>query len=251
MLGLEGVRRAALALRPWPGPLAEPGAEALQQLVDRCKRAGRAALALRPAGYDGEVVYLITLMQNLGRLVVQYHFPEEAQQIKRLMLPAPPARDGEPEEPGMSEEGAAFAVLGADIEAIGAAVARQWGLGDSVLGMIRRHPAATAVHTPEGDDDILRCAASCANEALDALAQPPQRVAPALQRVVQRYGRVLDIGLRDLQAAVNDLPVAPIAHTAPAPLQDLPAAPATGAVPPAAVARPGGLRAAAAARSPR
>jgi hypothetical protein len=34
------------------------------------------------------------------------------------MQPAP-ARDGEPEEPGMSEEAAAFAVLGADIEAIG------------------------------------------------------------------------------------------------------------------------------------
>ncbi len=253
MLGLEGVRRAALALRPWPGPLAEPGAAALQKLVERCKRAGRAALALRPAGYDGEVVYLITLLQNLGRLVVHYHFPEEAQQIKRLMLPAPPAREGDPEEPGMSEEGAAFAVLGADIEAIGAAVARQWGLGDSVLAMIRRHPSTTAVHTPEGDDDILCYAASCANEALDALALPPQRVAGALQRVAQRYGRVLDIGLRDLQVAVSDLPAAPIAQTAPAPLDVMASLSAPAALPAAAVARPApsGLRATAAARSPR
>jgi eukaryotic-like serine/threonine-protein kinase len=28
------------------------------------------------------VVYLITLLQNLGRLVVHYHFPDEAQQIR-------------------------------------------------------------------------------------------------------------------------------------------------------------------------
>ena len=34
MLGLEGVRRAALALRPWPGPLNEQGAAALEQLID-------------------------------------------------------------------------------------------------------------------------------------------------------------------------------------------------------------------------
>jgi eukaryotic-like serine/threonine-protein kinase len=239
MLGMEGVRRAALALRPWPGPLNDVGAEALDKIFRRCKRAGRAALALRPAGYDGEVVYLVTLLQNLGRLVVHYHFPEEAQQIKRLMQPAPPAREGEPEEPGMSEESAAFAVLGADIEGIGTAVARLWGLGDSVLGMIRRHPLTSSVHTPEGDDDVLRLAASCANEALDAMALPPSRVAMGLQRVVQRYGRTLDIGLRDLQGAFTDAPATSIAQTVNAPLDPLDKLHPPGV--------PGGLRAAAAA----
>lgn len=207
MLGLEGVRRAALALRPWPGPLNEGSAAVLERLTQRVIRAGHLALALRPAGYDGEVVYLITLMQNLGRLVVAYHFPEEALQIRRLMQPGPPARDGEPEEPGMTEEAAAFAVLGADVESIGAAVARQWGLGDGVLNLVRRHPAGTAVHMPESDDDFLRATASCANEALDALAQPPHRVALALQRVVQRYGRALGLGLKDLQEALLDRPL--------------------------------------------
>ncbi len=206
MLGLEGVRRAALALRPWPGPLGEAGAQALHAQMQRAKRAARMAMALRPAGYDGEVVYLIALMQNLGRLVVQYHFPEEVQQIRRLMQTGPPPRAGEPDEPGMSEEGASFAVLGADVEAIGAAVARLWGLGDEVLGMIRRHAQATSVHLPDGDDDLLRASASCANEALDALDLPPQRIGATLQRVVQRYGRTLNIGLRDLQAALSETP---------------------------------------------
>ena len=234
MLGLEGVRRAALALREWPGPLPEAGAQQLQLLIERCKRAGRVALALRPPGYDGEVVYLITLLQNLGRLVVHYHYADEAQQIRRLTQPAPAAREGEPEDAGMTEEAAAFAVLGTDIEAIGAAVARQWGLDDTVLAMVRRMPLATAVHSGEGDDELLRTVASCANEAIDALAQPAPRVMAALQRVVQRYGRVLDVNLRDLQAALqgqtaaSGAPVAqaaapaPIAQTAPAPL-DTPA----------------------------
>ena len=76
MMGLEGVRRAALALRPWPGPLNDTGAADLERLIERCKRAGRVAVALRPAGYDAEVIYLITLLQNMGRLVVHYHFAD-------------------------------------------------------------------------------------------------------------------------------------------------------------------------------
>ena len=205
MLGLEGVRRAAAGLREWPGPLREAGVQHLQNLIDGCKRAARLAMALRPAGYDAEVVYLLALLQNLGRLVVQYHFAEEAQQIRRLMQPAPSPRTGEPDEPGMSEEAAAFAVLGADIEAIGAAVARQWGLDESVLLMARRIPPSTQSRGTESDDDVLRVVASCANETIDALALPAARVLPALQRVVQRHGRALSLTLRDLQATLQGL----------------------------------------------
>jgi non-specific serine/threonine protein kinase len=248
MVGLNGVRRAALALRVWPGPLQGEAADELERLIERCKRAGRLALMLRPAGYDSEVVYLLTLLQNLGRLVVQYHFADEAQQIRRLMQPGPPLRAGEPEEPGMSEGVAAFAVLGADIEAIGAAVARHWGLDDHVLGMIRRHPAATPVRAADGDDDILRTVASCANDAVDALAQPAPRVPAALQRVVQRYGRVLDLTLRDLQAALQGRPAGAAAPAAPAPLAAAPTAPAPLESRPT---RPGSLRATAVARSGR
>ncbi|CAD5373959.1 HDOD domain-containing protein [Rubrivivax sp. A210] len=236
MLGLEGVRRAATALRDWPGPLSDVGAADLQRQLDRVKRAGRLALALRPAGYDSEVVYLVTLLQNLGRLVVHYHFPDEAQQIHRLMLPAPATREGEAEEPGMSEQGAAYAVLGIDIESLGSAVARHWGLDDAVLALIRRLPPTTPVHTPESDDETLRLVASCANETMDAMSLAPHRVATAMQRVAQRYGRALEIGLRDLQAALAGKPPDHIAPTEQAPLDEAPQAPA----PVAALRRPAG-----------
>ena len=206
LLGLEGVRRAAVALREWPGTLGDEqgvGAGELLRLVEHCKRAGRVAQALCPAGYDGEVVYIVALLQNLGRLLVHYHFADEAQQIRRLMQPAPSPREGEPEEPGMNEESAAYAVLGTDIEGLGASVARQWGFDDSVLTMIRRPPLATAVHSAGTDYETLRVAAGCANEAVDAISQPPPRVAVALQRVLQRYGRLLGVGPRELQAALQ------------------------------------------------
>lgn len=203
MIGLEGVQRAAQGLRPWPGPLNEQGARDLHQLIDRVKRAGRVAQSLRPAGYDAEVVYLVTLLQSLGRLVVQYHFPDEAGQIRKLMQPERAEKAGDPDLPGMTEEGAAFAVLGADIETLGAAVARQWGMDDEVMHMIRRLPATKPVRQLEGDGDVLRAVGSAANEAVDAMSLPAQQINGALLRVAQRYGRPLQITLRDVQAAVQ------------------------------------------------
>lgn len=205
MLGVEGVRRAASTLRAWPGPLGEPQAAELAALIDRVRLAGRVAQWLRPAGYDPEVVYLLAMLQSLGRLSVQYHFPDEAVQIRKLMQPAPPVRQGEAEEPGMGEEVASFAVLGVDIDALGSAVARHWGLDDRVVHMIRRVPWAAPVHSPDGDDDLLRLTASCANEVVDANAVPPHHRLAWLQRVAQRYGRVLGVTLRDLQLAAQGI----------------------------------------------
>jgi non-specific serine/threonine protein kinase len=203
MVGLEGVRRAASTMRPWPGPLGAAHADELASLLDQVRLAGRVAQWLRPAGYDVEVVYLLALMQNLGRLVVQYHFPEEAAQIRRLMQAAPPVKAGEAEEPGMTEESASFAVLGVDIDALGTAVGRYWGLDDVVLHMIRRVPLAAAIHHADTDDDLLRLTASCANEVVDSRQVPAHHRAAFLHRVVQRYGRALGLTLRDVQLAAS------------------------------------------------
>ncbi|MCA0244414.1 MAG: HDOD domain-containing protein [Proteobacteria bacterium] len=202
MLGLEGVRRVALALKPWPGPQAED----LSQAMARVRRAGRVAVAIRPAGYDSEVVYLVTLLQNLGRLVVQYHQPDDAAQIRRLMQPAP-GEPGHPEDPGMNEQAASMAVLGVDLEALAAAVARWWGLDESVVHMMRRQSPSAGVRQPENDDEWIRITASCANEVVDAAALPAVRTLPALQAVVQRYGRALNLSLRDLQAVLQGAPL--------------------------------------------
>ena len=223
MLGLEGVRRASTALRPWPGPLSAAHAADLDRLIAQVRLAGRVAQALRPAGYDAEVTYLLAMLQNLGRLAVQYHFPEEAAQVRRLMQPGTAPRPGEAEDPGMSEEGASFAVLGVDIDVLGHAVARHWGLEDEVLHMVRRVPPSAPVHQAEADGDQLRLSACCANEAVDTLLLLAPRRAAALQKVVQRYGRVLGLTLQDLLLALQDKPPTDPAagqDTAPAPTAD-------------------------------
>ncbi len=203
MVGLTGVQRASLALRPWPGHLDARQAQALDQAMEQARVAAGTAVRLRPAGYDAEVVYLLALLQNLGRLLLRYHFPDEAVQIAQLMQPRP-ATDTDPAVDGMGEQEAACAVLGVDIDSIALAVARHWGLNDEVQNLLRRLPLDKAVHLGQSDGELLRAAASAGNEAVDALqAGDPNRVARALARVVQRYGRALGFAPRDLQEAIQ------------------------------------------------
>lgn len=207
LVGLNGIRQAAAGLRLWPGPLNEHAAQAMQRLVDQVRLAGYMAQLLRPPGYDPEVMFLVTVLQNLGRLLVHYHFPEQAEQIWTLMRPVPAPADAEPgtpEQPGLSESAASFVVLGVDIESLGSAVARHWGLGEDVQHMIHRLPRDRPARVSDGDGDALRTAASAANEAVDAVTfTSATRVAHALGLVAQRYAKALNIGVRDLQEALQ------------------------------------------------
>ena len=103
----------------------------------------------------------------------------------------------------MNEQAASYAVLGTDIEGMGAAVARHWGLDDAVLHLIRRMPLTTQPRTIDNADDMLRAVASCANEAIDATALPAARRHQAMRRVAQRYARALRISFNDLQDALG------------------------------------------------
>ncbi len=210
LLGVNGVRQAANGLRKWPGPMSEAAAAGLKRLMERVRLAGYVAQALRPAGYDPEVVYLVTLLQNLGRLMVQYHFPDEAEQILQLtarpeaVATAATTGTEASEAPGMSEAAASFAVLGVDLDEVGAAVVRHWGLGPELQQMIHRIPREQRVRSVQGDTDALCKTASAANEVVDALGlQPGARAIRELEGVAQRYARALKINLRDVKDAVQ------------------------------------------------
>ncbi len=197
MIGLDGVRRVALGLRAWPGPLEQVAADDLKQRIGRAQHAARLAARLRPAGYDAELVSLVALMQNLGRLVVQYHFPDEMRQIQKLMSPPSPSVTA------LGEQAAAQAVLGADLESMGTAVARWWGLDEAALLLMRRWPTAAAARPGESDADIFREVASAANEAVDTLSLAPRMAAEALQRVALRHARTLGLTSKELKTELQ------------------------------------------------
>jgi hypothetical protein len=203
MIGLDGVRRSALALRPWPGHLRGDAIEGLEALMERCRCAGRVARFLRPQGYDTEVVYLVTVMQNLARLTLQYHLPEQAAQIRDLMNLEPLGSGTiDPEVTGLGEDMAAYSVIGIDMSALSMAIGRFLGLGNDTLAALKRIPPKTMVQPGRSDEDVLRITASCANDCIDALELPPERAALALASIVTRYGRGMRLSVRDLKDAL-------------------------------------------------
>ena len=203
ILGLDGVRRSALALRPWPGLLRGDAIGGLDALMDRCRCAGRVARFLRPQGYDTEVVYLVTVMQNLARLALQHHLPEQAAQIRALMNLEPLGSGTiDPEVTGLGEDMAAYSVIGIDMGALSVAIGRFLGLGNDTLAALKRIPPKTMVQPGRSDEDVLRITASCANDCIDALELPPERAALALASIVTRYGRGMRLSVRDLKDAL-------------------------------------------------
>jgi non-specific serine/threonine protein kinase len=202
LLGTDRIRRSATALRAWPGILGEAPAKDLKALMQATHQAMRLAKALRPPAWQSEVVAVATLLQQLGKLLVQYHFPDDMTQIRRLMQPGPAIEPDGKEESGMSEQSAAFTVLGVDMETLAGAAVRPWGLGDEVQQLMRRMPLDAKVHPPSSDDEFLRALASCAHETIEARLMPANKVPAAMAHVVKRYGRALELSHKRLLEAL-------------------------------------------------
>lgn len=202
MLGLDGVRRVGLGMPAWPGRLSAAEGRALGAVLDRCVQAGRVAQSLRPPGYDAEAVYMVALIQNLGRLALYHHFPEESAQILKLTQPLPPVEAGGEQAPGMAERAACFAVLGVDMDAVGKVVARHCGFDDATWFRLARISGQEVVPVGRTDDEVLRITASCANDAIDALRLPAAQAATVLGSLVQRYGKTLKLTSKSLQDAL-------------------------------------------------
>ena len=200
LVGLQSLQRTASALKPWPGTLPPGDADALALEVRAALMAAYVARRLCPADMDGEVAYLVALLQCLGPVLLAYHFPEEAAQLRRLVQPT------DPSVRPMDESAAAFAVIGVDVETVALAVAKHWGLDEKMRQAMRRVPLAAPVRSPDSRDDMMRLMGSAAIEAVAALSSREARSdgsSAALARVNQRYVRALVLVQGELASAVH------------------------------------------------
>ena len=203
LVGLEGVQRAVQLQHPWPGTLDEAAAQRLMQQITCTQHSARLAQLLNPGQHDPEIVYIVTMLQQLGNLLLHYHFPDLALQIRMLMAPPPTTSEEEPEVFGMDELTATQTVLGLESSALSSHVVRQWGLDDSMLQLMCRLPLDQAVRVTDSDE-LLRAVASAACEAVRAHTQPSRLYAAAVDRVVQRYGHVLRLDSAKLRAMLRE-----------------------------------------------
>lgn len=207
LLGAKGLAECLERLHAWPGTMDADTATSLQQAMVRSARTAAVACSICPAGYDSEVVHLVASLQGLGRLLVLYHYPAYAEQIRQLMRPVPPQAHEPPGAqalPGLSEPDAVHAVLGISLSELGGGVVKSMGLGDELSGMLRPWDAERSPKASTSDTDVLRAAACAANESVEAWTHLPMSQHPsALNAICQRYGRVLDLGPTKLGEALS------------------------------------------------
>ncbi|MBC7699265.1 HDOD domain-containing protein [Aquabacterium sp.] len=215
LMGQLGLRKVVSALRPWPGALTvaeskapsgeptPPAQTALENELHRTSIAGHIARLLAPFSISDEEALVAAISQRLGHLLVRYHFPDEAAQIDRLMLPGPPRDATSPPTPGMNMEAAASAVLGVEMEALSIAVMRYWGMGEKLQQAARPLSKSSPVRRPEGGDEMLRAVASLANELTEAVGAEPTRVQAQINHCFTRYARALGLTFKDCQEALE------------------------------------------------
>ena len=124
VIGFAGIRNMAMSLVLLEHMHDKAHANQLKEEFLRALMAGMLAGELGLQIGAGEEAFLGAMFQNLGRLLTEFYFVEEARQVRGIVAGA-----GQSGSAGaISEEAASVSVLGLSFEALGLGVARAWGL---------------------------------------------------------------------------------------------------------------------------
>ncbi len=200
LVGFAGIRNMTLSLLLLEHMGDKAHAAQLKEEFLRALMAGTLASELSPLARESEDAFLAAMFQNLGRLLAEYYFAEEAQQIRQQLPrdnPVPAAR-----------EAAARRVLGIGYEDLGAGVARAWGLPDALQRALRSPEGDVPTRTIDGGADRgvdrLRWLGRGANALTDAmLAGDGEAQSAALASVAELYAPVLAVAPREILAAAQ------------------------------------------------
>jgi eukaryotic-like serine/threonine-protein kinase len=186
LVGFAGIRNMALSLVLLERMQDKRHAERLKEEYLRALMAATLADVLTPcssSSRQAEECFLGTMFQNLGRLLVQFYLPEEAQQI-----------DTQPAE----------RVLGISLNEIGLGVARAWGLPDKLQSAMRVPEGdAPARPLPVGGPERPRWLGRMATEVADAMLHAADGTPPRLEAIAERHGRALGVSADALKAATE------------------------------------------------
>jgi serine/threonine protein kinase len=192
LVGFNSIRSMALSLVLLEHMQDKAHANLLKEEFLRSLMAGSIARELCPNLQESEEAFIGAMFQNLGRLLTEYYFPEEARAVRALT--------GGKE--AVSESTAATTVLGMSYEALGAGIAKAWHLPDSIQRCIRKPVGAPPASKPADASERIRWTAMAANEMADVLLRSePKDSAVQLAKIGQRYVRSLGLSAREIEAA--------------------------------------------------
>lgn len=201
LIGFAGIRNLALSLILLERMENKSHAQQLREEFLRSLMAGSLARELSVSTRDSEESFLAAMFQNLGRLLTEFYFPEEAAQV-RLLTRA--ERRAERAGPPISEAQASFQVLGLSYEQLGLGVARQWGLPESLQRSMCRPAGDAPLRAIDAPAERQRWLARAANELTDVILQSdPAEAHARLRAAAQRYSRGLGATVEAIERAAD------------------------------------------------
>jgi eukaryotic-like serine/threonine-protein kinase len=194
VLGFDAVRNLAITVILFEHLQKSP---AKAHLMEQFIKSNFAALMARNMGkkagaYDGEQAFICSLFHSLGRLLAQFYFPDEAEEVRRVM-----------EQRKLTEPSASAKVLGLSYSELGMGIAKTWGFPALIVGSMQELPAGP-VHRPHTVDERLRLLSGAANEICEVIAgKSPEERKKALEGLLSRFGEHLSINEAELKNLID------------------------------------------------
>jgi len=202
LVGFAGIRNMALSLVLLEHMHDKGHANQLKEEFLRSLMAGSVASELCPLDRESEEAFIGAMFQNLGRLLTEFYFPEEARQVRSVITEQ--ATSGKPRTPG-AEEAVSINVLGLSFEELGLGVAKSWGLPETLQRCMRKPPGEIPTRLSDKPAERLHWLALAANELTDTLLRSePGEAALGIAAVAERYAKVLGVSTRDIEGAATE-----------------------------------------------
>ena len=194
VLGFDAVRNIAITVLLFEHLQNKGNANQLKDEFLRANLAGILAkdIGARSSSRDIEQAFICSMFHNLGRMLCQYYFSEESEEIRRSI-----------EQKPCTEDTAALQVLGISFEDLGVGIARTWGFPGMIVNSMRKLPAGN-VHKPTTAEDRLRVLSGFSNELCKLIADvSPDRRQKELRKLTARYGDSVALSEQDLQRTLE------------------------------------------------
>ena len=199
LVGFAGIRNMALSLVLLEHMNDKGHAVRLKEEFLRSLMAGSVAGELCPLDRESEEAFIGAMYQNLGRLLAEFYFPEEARQVRSVI--AEQAKSGRPRTQA-GEDAVSINLLGLSFEELGLGVAKSWGLPDTLQRCMRKPVGEPPARASQKGGERLRWLALAANDITDTLLRcDATESAPALAALAERYSRVLGVEAKDIAGA--------------------------------------------------
>ncbi|MCK6411865.1 MAG: HDOD domain-containing protein [Azonexus sp.] len=194
VLGFDVVRNIAISVLLFEHLQNKANANQLKEEFLRANLAGLLGKEVGSAAQmrDLEQSFICALFHNLGRLLAQYYFPEEAEEIRRLVA-----------QRGVGEDLASQQVLGVSYEEMGVEIARQWGFPPLIVGAMRRLPDGP-VRKPGTPEERQRILSGMANELCLLVSQPGgEGREREMRRIMARYAAAVSLTEKEVKQSMQ------------------------------------------------